>query len=280
MQRLPAVGARELAPAIASASIQSALTSTGLPMRGVTGTPSIRASIHVSAQPSSPCRSRPSRVDADAEARALEVPVDDLLERRRELGAEVVVARHGDVTAERVDEPERAVRGVVLERAGVGGVREHPLGDASPPHGGAPRAPPRTRPVERKSPSYDVIRSRDHSPNHGIAGDRRRAVVVDHELVGREHELRVSASPDAAPAGERARPLRAARTIAAAAGSAPPNGAAAAVTSCASPTPSSTEKAPGAHMSSTSLSPRAASSRARTPRYQAPPGCHPAPATR
>ena len=62
-----------------SASIQSAFTSTGLPTRGVTGTPS-------TARPSTsaPDRPRPGaagrrRVDADSEARAGEMAVDDRL---------------------------------------------------------------------------------------------------------------------------------------------------------------------------------------------------------
>ena len=67
-------------------------------------------------------------VDADPEPRSLEVVVDDLADDRRELAAEIVVAGRGDVAVERVHEPERPVDRVVLQRAGVGGVRQHPLG--------------------------------------------------------------------------------------------------------------------------------------------------------
>ena len=67
---------------------QRALTSTGLPARWVTGTPSTRASIHVSARPSAPCvKQAVGRVDADAVARPVDVTSHDLLERRRELRA-------------------------------------------------------------------------------------------------------------------------------------------------------------------------------------------------
>ena len=50
---------------------QSALISTGLPMRGVTTQSPTFASIQVSCTPGSPARSRPSRVHVDAVARAL-----------------------------------------------------------------------------------------------------------------------------------------------------------------------------------------------------------------
>ena len=87
----------------------------------------MRASIHVSAAPSAPCREQAVlRVDADAVAGAVEVVLDDLLDDRGELVAQVGVAGRRDVAVERVEEPERAVDRVVLERAGVRRVGEHP----------------------------------------------------------------------------------------------------------------------------------------------------------
>ena len=241
-----------------SARTQSAFTSTGLPARGVTGTPSIRASIQVSAQPSAPCRSSPSAgIDADPEARALEVVVDDLLEHGRELGAEVVVAGHRDVAVERVDEPERPVDRVVLERA-----RCRPCSRACPrrrwrPTCAAPRGPRRARfggEVEPLVRGHQVARP---LAEPRVAGDRGRpAAGRDRELVGGEHELRVDLVGRAgAPRASAAARFRAAGTIDGGRRAAPSNGAAAAVTSCACPGASSTANVPAAQTSSTVVQP-------------------------
>ena len=53
---------RDSTAADASALIHRAFTSTGFPTRGVTATPSTRASIHVNASPSDPWVSSPSSV--------------------------------------------------------------------------------------------------------------------------------------------------------------------------------------------------------------------------
>ena len=153
----------------------------------------MRASIHVSAQPSAPCREQAvGRVDADAVARA----VDVVLRRSassdgRELGAELVVAGDGRLPADGVDEPQRAVDGVVLERAGVGGVREHPLRHRR--RGRAQHLAALVVAVGREVEAF-VRRHQVARPlaEPRIAGDRCRAGRGrDRELVGGEHELRV-----------------------------------------------------------------------------------------
>ncbi len=53
--------------------------------------------------------------------------LDDCQQPRHELGGEVDVTRPLDVAADGVQEPQRPVGGVVLERAGVCRVREHAL---------------------------------------------------------------------------------------------------------------------------------------------------------
>ncbi len=109
--------------------IHSAFTSTGLPKRGVTGWPSTRASIHVSAQPSAPCVMSPS----PSTLMPKRVPARWCSTMPLTAGASVVseigVAGDGHVPAERVEEPRRGVDGVVFEAAGVGGVGEHPLAE-------------------------------------------------------------------------------------------------------------------------------------------------------
>ena len=65
------------APAIASALSQSAWTSTGLPIRGVTTQSPTFASIQVSCTPGTPAASSPSLVGADAVARAARVAGED-----------------------------------------------------------------------------------------------------------------------------------------------------------------------------------------------------------
>ncbi len=66
-------------------------------------------------------------IDADAVAGAGDVRVDDLEQRRCQFRGEIEVAGALDMTADRLQEPERAVDRVVLERPGVGRVREHAL---------------------------------------------------------------------------------------------------------------------------------------------------------
>ena len=149
---------------------------------------------------------QPVGVGADAEAGAGEVPRDDVRQRGSQLAAEVLVTRHLDVAAERVNEPERAVDGVVLERPGVGGVREHPAGE-------------RRRRTSQRLATLLGPAGREEQPlvrRHQVArplaeprvpGDRSRPVVLDHELVRREHELLVDRARDARPPDEPRRSL-------------------------------------------------------------------------
>ena len=122
---------RRARAATSSARSQSALTSTGLPARwrdrhavdpGVHPgqRPAVRALaqqpvLRVDARSRSACPRGGARRSARARARA-----------RSPSSSSPVTAT---CRSTRVDEPERAVDRVVLERAGVGRVREHPLGD-------------------------------------------------------------------------------------------------------------------------------------------------------
>ena len=178
--------------AMASASIQSALTSTGLPARGVTGRPSMRASIQVSAQPSAPWRSSPSGGSTPMPNRVPAMWCSTIAWRT---GASSTPRSSSPVTATwrptACDEPERAVRGVVLEGARVRRVREHPLG-----HGGGRTAEARTAlvpPVGGQEQAlvggHQVARP---LAEPGVARDGGRAAgALDHELVRGEDELPV-----------------------------------------------------------------------------------------
>ena len=240
-------------PAISSAATQSAFTSTALPCRGVTGAPSMRASIQVRRQavralPQQPvggvdCRSRSACRRDDAETISVE--------RRGELGREVVVTGHRHVAAERMDEPERPVGRVVLERPRVGRVREHALGDGggrAAQHARALVEPPRgeEEPLVRR---HHVARP---FAEPRVAGDRRGAGGASRSRTGRPRARAVASTPASAPAVRTSAPARsrAARTIAVAPGArrrtAPPPPS----PRCASPAPSSATNVPAAHMSS------------------------------
>ena len=142
-------------------AIQSAFTSTGLPARGVTGH-AVDARVHPRQRPALGALAQQpvGRVDADAVARA----------RRR--GAATICVEHrararaprssSPVTATcrptRVDEPERAVDRVVLERPRVGGVREHPLRDG------------RRRRAQHLAALVGAVRSRGRGPRTRSSG--------------------------------------------------------------------------------------------------------------
>ena len=235
--------------ATSSVSIQSAFTSTGLPRRGVTGS-SVDPGVHPGqCQALRALAQQPVSVDPDPEARTLEMVRHDLLERRGELGAEVVVPRHVDVAAERVHEPERPVAGVVLERARVGGVREHALGERRRRTLQRARAPPRR---DRSRGTAPRTRSSRRVTTHRTTGTRRppwgrRARPRTGRRRGRAGRSRLPRPPRRRArrrADERRRRSRRRRAARAS------NGAAAAVTSCTSPAASSTANAPAAHMSS------------------------------
>ncbi len=146
------------------------------------------------------------RVDADPETGAVDVVPGDLIDDRSQLVPEVVVAGHGDVPVDRVDKPERPVDGVVLERAGVRGVREHPLGDG---RGGRAQDLAALVPAVRAQVEAFVRRHQVARPlaEPGVAGDRGRpSLGPDRELVRGEHE----------PGIDRVRRARAAQHLASA----------------------------------------------------------------
>ena len=99
-----------------SVSIQSALISTGFPRRGVTTQSSTLASIQVSCAPSAPPREEAvlgiTRIPKRVPARWV---LHDFAERgEKPAPQDLLVAAACEPAADRVREPERAVRGVVL----------------------------------------------------------------------------------------------------------------------------------------------------------------------
>ena len=107
-----------------------------------------------------------ARIDLDAESGAVGVRVDDAVEGAVELGEDVDIARDGDVASDGMDEPQRAVRGVVLEPSASAVFASIPSESVAADRARRSR-PSSKRLVLRNRPSYDVIVSRDHSPNHG-----------------------------------------------------------------------------------------------------------------
>jgi len=73
------------------------------------------------------CEQAVGRVDADAVARTDGVRVDDFEQYRREFRGQVEITGALHVAADCLEEPERAVDRVVLERPGVGRIGEHAL---------------------------------------------------------------------------------------------------------------------------------------------------------
>ena len=235
----------------------------------------MRASIHVSAQPSAPWAQQ---------AVAASTPIPKRVPSRwretisasagAELGAEVVVTGDRDVAAERVDEPERAVGGVVLERARVGRVREHPLGE------GRGRASQRPAPLLEPAGGEEqaLVRRHQRRATTRRTTDSRRPRSGRRGQITNWSAASTSCCVDGPGAPERAR--RALRRALArrlhdrcgARKLAVERGGRRRDLVSSSPGSSSAPKVPAAQRSSRSFRPRAASSRARTPRYQAPPG--------
>ena len=261
----------------ASASIQSALTSTGLPARGVTGTPSMRASIQVSAQPVGALaraarRQRRRRCRSGCRRRGAST-ISSSVGASSAARSSSPVTR--DVPPERVEEPERAVDRVVLERPGVGGVREHPLGD------GRGRAPQHLAALVGAAGREEQALVRGHQvarplAEPRVAGDRGRAGRRSRSRTGRRRAR-------AARRRRRSRPPRATSARPGARRAAHDRGRPAAARRRTAPRPpsprarrpassSARERARRPRGPRRSSSPRAASSRARTPRYHAPPG--------
>ena len=153
-----------------SALNHSAWISTGLPRRGVTGRPSTRASIHVSASPAARRLEEAVVVHADAVARAAVVPRDDVLEDGEERLSRGRSRRSPPRTSgHRLEVPERRVDGVVLGRLARvrEAVRQHALDPrAARTRAGSPRATS-GRPVASASPGSAIIVSRPQSSNHG-----------------------------------------------------------------------------------------------------------------
>ncbi len=175
-----------------SARSHSAFTSTGFPARGVTGA-AVDARVHPGERPA--LGALPEQRVGGSTPMPKRVPSRwccTICERTGASSApRSVVAGDGDVAVDRVDEPERAVDRVVLERSGVGRVREHALGDG---RGGRPQhlaslVVAVRREVEALVRGHQVARplAEPRIPRDG----GRPPAGGDRELVGREHELRV-----------------------------------------------------------------------------------------
>ena len=245
------------------------------------GRPSTRASIQVKRPPVGALGQQAvGRIDADAEAGAGQVVVDDAEQVVGQLGGRSSSPVTRNVPVDRVQEPQRAVDGVVLRAAGVGGVRQHPLRQRRRRPHAAARVPRRRGRWPGAAPRR---RSWCRGTSRRTTGSRRRrSGPVDDELVRGQRELRAglvvgsarramtSPSPGRGPrrrwpsaggggdAGRRPRPS----------------------TSAASPGRSSAAKRPAYQRSSTGFSPRAASSRCAHSPVPAPAGLEPRAARR
>lgn len=152
----------------ASPLIHSALTSTGLPVRGVTGTPYTRASIQVSAtsggppwvsSPSVGSTRMPYRVPATcASTTACSAGSSS---SPRSVSPVSVTCR---LTACR----NHSVASTVLcSTRPVSAVLASIPSDSVAAYARSSSRPSSARPVQRNSPSYEVMVSRDQAPNHG-----------------------------------------------------------------------------------------------------------------
>ena len=162
----PAGTPDRLAPT-ASALIQSAWISTAFPGGPVTGSPSMRASIQVSATPSAPWRSRPSAGSARSRSGSREVAAQDLRPIRRRARRRCR-RRRSPRRGGRWRAGTTARRPTVLySRVPVSAVLASMPSETVAPARSRTARPSLVAFGRKEQPLVGVIESRDHSPNHG-----------------------------------------------------------------------------------------------------------------
>jgi hypothetical protein len=119
------------------------------------------------------------------------VAVQDLVHLVGQDGDDIHVRRRLDVPSDRVEEPQRGIRGVVLQGAGVRGVGEHAIryGLPCPQQDLTCLAVPVRRKEQPLEGGHQIARP---LPEPWVArGDRRAGWGADDELVGGDGELLV-----------------------------------------------------------------------------------------
>ena len=267
-------------------SIHSALTSTGLPARGVTGT-AVDARVHPRQRPALGALAQQAvgRVDADAEAGAVRRGARTISSTtRRQLVAEVVVAGHRDVPADRVDEPERRRRPCCTRATPVSAVfASMPSETRRGRRRAAPRGPRRRGPCSGRGPR---TRSSGRATTRRTTGSRRRrsgrpsVVIANWSAASTSCASTSSAGAPRGASSSRAR-ARAAATIGRRRRELAVERRGRRGHLVAPPGASSTPEASGRPDVLAVVQARAPPPRgARTPRYHSPPALQPAPATR